>query len=994
MAGESSRAGQQQAGGPSVSEGVDHGPPPPYFPDRPDLFNEVEWGNLPTQEDVQKAYTLWSAQDSCLREENDFFRRNAEANDAEHLHTLDTILVRNVYENTFHWNPTTNHDGYAQFRRSVQTGWREQWKYSQIFHPNDADRESSSEWPPSRTLINGYDVLTDRFWTKVRLQEQLRARNLNPNGLVADLRQRLHDYEQRHKQSLLPREDLSHWGISRRNDFMIPVSAEAELKPLDLYTWAIILSPYNPAYWTSRAYLHFQMGYCDLAIGDAHRAQMLCEVMMETHLRSRQPGLYIRVWDAVEKHVLQIPTTDVNRAGAVKSLRGPEGVNFFIPAIRTVARHIISLSLLHLNCWMDYEAVEKQLLAQLTREGRVARERWDKLKTSVEVAWQDQRARAGEYFFESNYGQVTIRDYPCSARDIDRTTEAFKRRITEDFIGKSQVHNPHPKIAVDKDKEGNLGVFATQKIEAGETVYVDEPSIRGHLHVLSPPRKVEHYCENCKRAINPEMIEIARQSSAADQELVSRAICDCSRLSSEPLYWCPPPKDDAGTRHDSRANDDAGTNDDARTNDEPEPSSSVPARMVTRSQTARLRANEEASGTELGQKTSRKRQRAHTDRPDSELPAPPSKKPRSCLEIARSLYHYRACGKDWTWLHDSMRIPGRSSCTNERHGTILSLLLREVFDITLHRRKTDNRPALLAHEIDELLPLFGGKRQARFPFSYSANIRVPFDILMCLGVDIFRDLTFDTWVIQSVLRKLVPNIIPWDHHRRGRPDAPEGQAIKQARSRMEGTPDELDPTFRTLYLFPGVSMFNHFCRDAHNVMWDWDSSIPNRIILWARKAIEPDVELVLPYTNRELSKEHAFRLFQSACNCPKCRDANAAEYTDDGNDDDDDPSSTHTLGGSVSPRSDGGNDFPPGQDPDNDSTGEEPRSAQESVDRPENPMRQIKADENYDESTSLDSMEAHCSPAPLSPRKLRPRTVEGAKKEVSPRTYWRALGEK
>ncbi|KLJ05663.1 hypothetical protein EMPG_10889 [Blastomyces silverae] len=979
MAGESSRAEQQQAAGSSVNEDVDPGLPPPYFPDRPDLFNEVEWGNLPTQADAQKAYTLWSAQDSYLREENDRLRMRPEAKDAEHLYAPDTILVRNVYENIFHGNllPYRTTDEYAQYRCDPQTGAREPWQYSQIFHRNDADREGSPDRPPPRTLIDGYDVLTNRFWTKVRLQAQLRSRNLNPNGLVADLRRRLHDYEQEmfwNRKSLLPREDLSHWGISRRNDFMIRVSAEAELKPLDIYTWAIILSPYNPAYWTSRAYLHYEMGYFDLAIGDAHRAQMLCEVLVEARLRNRQPGLYVRIWDALERHVLQIPATDVNRAGAVKSLRSSEGVNFFIPAIRTVAHHIISLGLFRLHCWRDYEAVEKQFLAQLPEEDRVKREimeRWDRLEPFVVAGKKEEGTNADEYFFESNYGHVTIRDYPYSARDIDRTAEAFTQRITQDFIGNSQVDDPVPKIAVDKDKEGNLGVFATRDIREKEILYVDEPSIRGHLHTVSPPGKVEHRCENCKRNIKAEMIELARQPSAADQQVIGRANCDCSRLSSEPLYWCPPPRVDAGT------NDDAATNDDAGTNDEPGPSSSAPA------------------GTGLGQRTSRKRQRSHAEPPDSELPAPPTKKPRSCLEIARSLYHYRACGKDWTWLHDSMRAPERSSSTNERHGTLLSLLLREVFDITLHRRKIDNRPALLAHEIDELLPLFAGKEHACFPFSFSANIRVPFDILMCLGVDIFRDLTFDTWVIQSVLRKLVPNVIPWDHHRRGWPDAAEGPAIKKARGRMEGAPEQLNPTFRTLYLFPGVAMFNHFCRDAHNVAWDWDPAIPNRIILWARRAIEADVELVLPYTNRELSQQHALRLFQSACNCQKCHNANRGDIfgnpdgdNDDDDDDDDDPSSTHTLGGSASARSDRGNDPPPGQDPDNDSTAQEPSTGRKAVDRPENPMRQIKADENYDEPTSLGATEAAGKSAPLSPRQLRPRTKR-AGQEVSSRTYRR-----
>lgn len=106
------------------------------------------------------------------------------------------------------------------------------------------------------------------------------------------------------------------------------------------------------------------------------------------------------------------------------------------------------------------------------------------------------------------------------------------------------------------------------------------------------------------------------------------------------------------------------------------------------------------------------------------------------------------------------------SHTNEHHGTFLSLLLRNVLETTLHRLKKG--PGLLAHEISELLLLDddtpGISSTARghkwFPFTMAANIQVRFDILAHLGVDIFRDLSFDSWVIQIVLRKLLANVVP------------------------------------------------------------------------------------------------------------------------------------------------------------------------------------------------------------------------------------------
>ncbi|KKZ65575.1 hypothetical protein EMCG_08600 [[Emmonsia] crescens] len=1016
MATQNSREEQQRPAGSSGNEeGVfNERPPagtvhPPYFPNRPDLYNEVEWGNLPTQEDAQKAYTLWSTQDSCLEDENIRFRSRPQVQNTDSLNEPHACLARNVYENILSSDllPLKPAKAYAQYRYILQTDTYKPWRHGEIFHPDNPGCESADEPPSSPILINGHNVLTDRFWTKVRLQAHLRSRHLDPNGLVVDLRQRLHDYEQEvkaaaavDKESLLPREDLSDWGISRKNDFMIRISSQAELKPLDIYTWAIILSPYNPAYWTSRAYLHYQMGYFDLATGDAYRAQMLCEILGNSSTRNRQPGLYIRIWDAIEKHILQIPTTNDNSAAAVKLLRGSNGVNGFIPTVRKAIHHIISLSLLRLHCWSDYEAVEGHLTERLVmadRDTKAIMDRRDSVKPLIEAKQQYQRKDVDEYFYESNYGHVVLRDYPYSAQDVDRTAEEFTKRITKDFIGRSQLVNRTPKIAVYGDEKGDLSVYATQDIEVGEIVYIDEPSIRGHLHNATRDEQTEHRCENCKRKIRKGMPGLAKHRWVPTVKTFSRAVCDCSSLSSEPLYWCLPPSHEDGSG--SKVGQ-AG------------PSSSTIACRVTRSQTAALQTQRGVPEIGLGREPSEKKPRAETTSPDPELCEPATKKLRSCLEIARSLYHHRACGKDWKWLHDSMRpniASGRHeylSHTHESHGTLLSLLLREVFDITLDRRKVNNRPNLLAHEIDELMPLCAGKDNDIFPFSFSANIRVPFDILMCLGVDIFRDLTFDTWVIQSVLRKLVPNVIAWDSHRRGL-DLPEKEKIKHSRRRMNGTlghnrSEDLGPTFRDLYIFPGMAMFNHFCPSISNVTWDWDSVIPNRIILWANKAIFRDDELVLPYTSRQLSRRNAYRLFQTRCNCPLCNETygeRSDDYTpfSDDHDTTAPPSSPGTLSDSASAHpgflASSRNDHLSGQNPDNGS-GSGERSDQGAMGQPENPQRQINADENYDESTGSDYTEIPSKPVRLSPEEHTYPRVKWAGEEVSPKTYRRKEGER
>ncbi|KAK2751942.1 hypothetical protein FQN55_008684 [Onygenales sp. PD_40] len=946
---------------------------PPYFPRRPELFDEVEWGNLPTSEEAQKAYRIWSMQDSCLED--------VPKTSTEELHEPQDCLARNVYENILqcHLFPLTEQQWRpnAQYRYIPMTDSYEPWSYDEIFGP-DGDRERSAPPESSPILIKGRDVLLDRFWTKVRLQAELRSRQLDTNGLVAVLRRRLYDDERTKqqepldKESLLPREDLSQWGIPRNNDYMLRITSHEKISPLDMYTWAILLSPYNPTYWTSRAFLHYQMGYFDLALGDAYRAQLLCEVLVTPGTRNLQPGLYVRVWDAIEQHICQIPSEHGDMSREARLLRRPNGVNYFVPTLRKAIHHIISLSLLGLHCWSDYEAMEDYLTKRVVmpdRDAMAFKVRRDGMQNFIENKKRIKARNDEEYFFERHYGYVVWREYPYSARDVDRISPEFTEKINNDIIGGSLATTSNaPKITVHKDVDDDLAVYATETIPMGEVIYVDEPSIRGHLHPARREENPAHYCENCKKELPALVVEqqqmMTMQASIPGAYNLTNLLCDCSKLPSDPLFWCEPP---LYTDASSPTEGEAG------------PSSFTTSSRVTRSRSRALQAGRKGR-VGLGQRQSNKRQRTEADSEDTEPIQPPAKRPRSCLDIARSLYHYRACGKDWSWLHDAMR-PNYSTRTNgaeghgrylshshEQHGTILSLLLREVFDMTLHRRKVDNRPNLLAHELDEMMPLFGGKEDFRLPFSFTANIQVPFDILQCLGVNIFRDLTFDTWVIQTALRKLIPNVVPWDVHRRGLQDLPEPQIVKEQRANMSriigpNRPEDIDPTFRDLYIFPGLAMFNHSCTDMNNATTDWDTAVPNRILVWARKKINKGDEILLSYAPRKLTPQNAHRLFYSNCTCGVCDTGSDSPDTPTFPDDsaaygppsspESDPSPSPATQSSSGPSNGGDNQGGrPIPDPAVVAAAEE---AITTMDQLENPLRQLTADEDYDDSTGSDS---------------------------------------
>ena len=268
---------------------------------------------------------------------------------------------------------------------------------------------------------------------------------------------------------------------------------------------------------------------------------------------------------------------------------------------------------------------------------------------------------------------------------------------------------------------------------------------------------------------------------------------------------------------------------------------------------------------------------------------------KTCLMKAREGYHYRSCGKAWEWLHAQLSprvrgyLGGCAEHVNRRfdeHGTILSLMLLDVFDRTLLLRTDEASCHVQPHEVDEMLPLCGGEDlpEQYFPFTYSANIVVPFDVLLNLGVDIFRELDFDTWSIQIVLRKLLLNLVPWDKWRRTANGMESDDRIEGAMSTRAA--------FETLYVHTGYAMFNHACTDSANAEWLWDEwtadqkpeqkGIPNRIVVTARRNIAVDEEIKFDYYPVLEPVNKQVRLFGRECDCGHCPRYRGGEKYADG----------------------------------------------------------------------------------------------------------------
>ncbi|PWY77223.1 hypothetical protein BO94DRAFT_568215 [Aspergillus sclerotioniger CBS 115572] len=785
---------------------------PPLFPPRPDLYDEVGWTPHLSRDDAKIARRFWSLPDSLLGrglgEQSPSLRRTSgEELQAHPLHAL----ARNVYNHMVrdHLKPLAPGDW---VQRWAASGLQNQtWSFNDIFGGQGFDLGAITE-DPNRVagqLISAMKVQ--------QLRDALEKRNISNVGTAAQLRQRLRDDKRKiyRKYRVLPRSDLSHWGIQRGDTgkYAIEITDENEIGPLDMYTCAILVSPYNPTYWLSRAYCHYQHAFFDLAVGDAYRAQLLCEVLVDPSCRNRQPGLYTRTWQAVEQHIRardRDPATGKLYA-EVDLLRNLNGINYFGHTLRKAIRHVISLSLAALQCWDDYSIKEKELGKKLhmERDEILSENRYDVMEPIIKLLTPAKSKTAPEYFFyEKRAGNVFgERGYPHDADDKDRSADEFVEKATEIFINQNGSL-PWNKCKVHVDNRRNngaqLSIVATEDIKAKEIIFVEVPPIRGHLNLrkLSKGQIVQPRlrCDNCQRGLPAGHQETY---SNGVQQGNLRETCRC--ISKQmPIAFCPAP------------------------NQEDE----------------------------------------------------------ACAENARARYHFRACGKDWEWLHNAMRpitdeLRGTEpkglyyTHTNEAHTTLLSLLLREVFDITLHRRERD--PHLMAHEIDELLVLESPQnwQNQSFPFTLAGNVQVPFDILMQLGVDIFRDLAFDTWVIQLILKKLTAHIVPWDPELRKPTEIINEKKIPKGTIQvtLSGEDEDLailDPTFHALYLYPGFSLFNHACPKIHNAMWGYDPEVPNRLLVWSTKPIQKGEEIRIPYihpNDPKATKITLERVLGRPCDC-------------------------------------------------------------------------------------------------------------------------------
>ena len=171
----------------------------------------------------------------------------------------------------------------------------------------------------------------------------------------------------------------------------------------------------------------------------------------------------------------------------------------------------------------------------------------------------------------------------------------------------------------------------------------------------------------------------------------------------------------------------------------------------------------------------------------------------------------------------------------------------------------------LAHPLlSRWKPDFRPVRPIRTPFAFDAHVRAPVRVLRGLGVDVFRDQRWDTWVVLHLVNRISVNFLAHLLAAGARAEE-EGDPAGGPRS---GGGEEAPGTVYSLgFLLP---LFNHAC-DPNLATED---GIGGRTIK-ARRVIKKGEELTVNYVDLGLSKDERdskLKCWFDSCRCDGCNE--------------------------------------------------------------------------------------------------------------------------
>ena len=222
----------------------------------------------------------------------------------------------------------------------------------------------------------------------------------------------------------------------------------------------------------------------------------------------------------------------------------------------------------------------------------------------------------------------------------------------------------------------------------------------------------------------------------------------------------------------------------------------------------------------------------------------------SCVQKAKNTYHKAMCSKS---IDDSNAKSELLSGTSDDEASD-RLWMRLLAVI---KQSMDTDLDMLEHPLDvPIVNQFTSRADSVVRFSLKRDIAEPNQALQRLGVNVFNDLSFDTWVLRTVAGRLETN------NRHVSLDTPY----------LNGS----EETYM-LAINPLFSFLNHSCEPNVEVIID-DEHQNSTVLLRAKRKLRKDEELFISYldedqlrTGYEERAEALKALTGGACNCSKCR---------------------------------------------------------------------------------------------------------------------------
>ncbi|KAG0652468.1 Trithorax-related 4 [Hyphodiscus hymeniophilus] len=213
-----------------------------------------------------------------------------------------------------------------------------------------------------------------------------------------------------------------------------------------------------------------------------------------------------------------------------------------------------------------------------------------------------------------------------------------------------------------------------------------------------------------------------------------------------------------------------------------------------------------------------------------------------CSETALQNYHTSVCGKDFAFLHDAAK-----SADHTADFSLDALLLLRVLALSLQEDATH---PLQTSIIQRLTPAYSMPEPQLIIFNFADHIVTPILTLRELGVDIFSNPLYDTWVLHTMRCRIQNN-------------------------KHGATLDE----FVGSAISPLYSMFNHSC--SPNVDWRHDD-YSSTVTLFATRDIKEGEEMCISYIKgAEMGRKERQRALLTwlgmECGCQRCTEEKALE---------------------------------------------------------------------------------------------------------------------